>query len=170
MAYTKDIPLSGYLSDDLASIKLEHHRVMRRALQPWAGKRLMLMVGVFRRRRTEAQNRYMWGYVVPRVKGWMEDKDGRPYSKDAVYVFLRKLIGHEIQVEVIEGQEIIFMREKRFSQMTTVEFNKAIQRIQKHFAKKGLDIADPSEDNMLPDFLQVRIERTKKRHGEEDDE
>ncbi len=169
MASTKDIPLSGYLSDDLASIKLEHHRVMRRVLQLWAGKRLILTVGVFRRRRTEAQNRYMWGYLVPAVKGWMEDKDGRSYSKDAVYVYLRKLCGHEIVIEMIRGEEVITQKGKRFSQMTTVEFNKAVEHLQHHFGKKGLYLDDPTEDNMLPDFLQARIERTKQRHGEEDE-
>lgn len=152
MATTQTIEVTGFLAEDLQSIKLEHPAVMRRVFQPWAGKRLTLKVAKHTRRRTEQQNRYIHGPVVNTVRSWMIETEGEDYGHDYVYTFLRTLVGHRVEVKVMHGVEIVAITGKRFSRMTTVEFNKAIEEIKRHFAKKGLDIPEPRGENFWGDY------------------
>lgn len=169
MPNTKSIDVTGYLSEDRTSISLEHAVALRHVFRAWEGRRLLLSVEPFARRRSNQQNRYMWGVVVVCVRAWHLERDGHAPSKDGVYAMLRRLCGHELKIEVINGVEAISMTGKRFSQMTTVEFENAVTFIRKYYAELGCDIPEPREDNLLSDYVLDRIEKAKKRHGEDED-
>ena len=99
----------------------------------------------------------MWGCVIPTIRAWMKENTGECPSKEALYAFLRiVIVGHEVVIEEVDGISIPVVSGKRFSQMTTVEFAEATDKIIVHYAEKGLEIQapDPKSNNLLTDFTK----------------
>lgn len=152
MADTRVITVTGYLSEDMRTIELEHEGVMARLFQPWVGKRLNLDVSIFRRRRSDRQNRYVHGPVVNRVRIFEYERTGILLSHDATYAFLRNICGHKMHIDVIDGRDIITMTGKRFSQMTTVEFEEAMTTVRDYFEERGCHIEEPQGESLWTDY------------------
>lgn len=144
--------MTGFLSEDLRSIKLEHEGIMPRVFQPWGEKRLLLDISIFRRRRTDKQNRYIHGPVCTRVMLWHLDNTGEKLSHDEVYAYLRRICGHRMKITMVNGTEVITMTGKRFSQMNTVEFGEAIDTLKAYFDPQGCEIPEPRGDNLWTDY------------------
>lgn len=144
--------MTGELSEDFKSIKLEHGGIMRRLFQPWAGKKLLVNVTQFRRRRSDRQNRWIHGPCINRIRVWEGERTGETPSHDEVYTFLRTLCGCNLKIAKLYGQEVITMTGKRFSQMTTVEFSEAMETIMLFFGKKGCTIDPPKGESLWSDY------------------
>jgi len=108
------------------------------------------------RRRTDRQNRYVWGVIVPCVQSWMKETTGDIKTSDEIYYFLRSIVGSKLEIVYIAGNTVPVLSGKRFSQMSTVEFSDAVEKIYSHFAEKGLAIPPPTGENLLSDFVRVR--------------
>lgn len=164
MADTTGIEIGAELSADCSTIQLEHGRILRHVLQHWVGQRLIVSIRKFTKRRSDKQNRYMWGVMVTCVRAWMLEKDGHAPSKDAVYVWLRTLVGHELVTEELVWadpatgrkltKEIITQTGKRFSQMSTKEFAAAVDFLRDYFLPLGCDIPEPKGDNLYSDYIE----------------
>lgn len=93
-------------------------------------------------RRSEQQNRYLWGCVYPticaRLGGWEAD-DVHEYC-----------LGECFGWELLEGMGRRRMRPlKRSSKLSKMEFVDYIEFIQRHMAAKGIVIPDPDPEWML---------------------
>lgn len=147
------LTLTGKLSDNLKTIEISHAKIMRRVLSAISGKELEITVGVLRKRRSDAQNRYIWGVVVPVVRSFLKETQGEDYTKEEVYAWLRKLLGHDMEIREIAGEDVIVMTGKRFSKMNTKEFAEAIDLILKKMALQGCVIPEPNQHNFIHEFL-----------------
>ena len=142
-------------------LRLDQVTLFSRLMIKLFGYRLEIKVRPHRARRSDRQNRYMWGVVVVCIQAWNEetgeldvpifddegnpvlDDEGyqlcRPPTKEEVYTWLRIVVlGHRPQIVVIQDVEVITMTGKRFSQMTTKEFADAVDEIQKFMAQKDI--------------------------------
>lgn len=163
MADPKGIDVRGELSEDCKTVKLEHGGLMRHLLHRFAGKALVVTLRIHRKRRSDAQNRYMWGVMVTCTRSWMLEKDGYAPSREAVYTWLRHQLGDTPRVEYINAVdtdtgeikrvEVITMTGKRFSQMTTKEFAAAVDTLRDFLLPQGCDIPEPKGSNMYDDYL-----------------
>ena len=105
-------------------------------------------------KRSDAQNRYMWGVVVPTVRAFLLETEGVKYSPDEVYLWLRvKLLGQSPVIKVVSGIEVVMMEGKRFSEMNTKEFADATDTILKAMAEIGCVIPEPNQHNFLHEFI-----------------
>lgn len=137
-------------------LKLKHWRVLRRVLFGWMDKELETELKPMRYKRSLAQNRYMWGVIVPTVQAFIKETSGEVKSKDAVYAFINTcVLGYEVEVQTIFGREVLIMKGKRFSEMNTKEFADAVDKIIAHFDALGCYIQLPREktNNTLTDFI-----------------
>lgn len=151
----REFTVLGELNEDCSAILIHHYKPMARIIRILKGKTLEITFKVFRAIRSDRQNRYIWGVVVPTVRAWMLETNGTAPSKDGVYLWLRKsLLGDQLQVEEFLGEQLITMGGKRFSAMNTKEFADAIDTIVKEMALKGCVIPLPRENNLLSDFLR----------------
>lgn len=145
------------LDEDCSALQLTHFRMLRRALKKFVGKELILTINILKYKRSDAQNRYMWGVVVKYVKHWLKETKGETYTSNQVYTWLRiVLLAEEPVVTIIAGREIIEMTGKRFSAMSTAEFAIAVDTIREKMLAKGLDIPEPQKGkkhNMIHEFL-----------------
>jgi len=116
-------------------------RIRAFALQAYPGKRVKVTVEQYQRRRSDEQNKFLWGYVYPHILASVPDMAG--WTADDLHDFF--LIEH-FGYEVISGfgrQRIKPLR--RSSKLTTGEFADYVAHIQQFMAERGVYIEDPNE-------------------------
>lgn len=145
----------GELSPDGQSLVIANSALAKRLWKHMGGMQLEIVFKKFYRKRSLAQNRWIWGICVPQVMQFYIDTTGVKHSKEAMYAFLRtKVVGDEMWVEEVEGHDIIFLSGKRFSQMTTKEFSEAVEKIVAYYAERDLEIMlpKPKTNNLITDY------------------
>jgi hypothetical protein len=156
-----DLTITGKLSEDCRSILIDNAQGILRVLYTAKDVPLEINITKFHRQRTAAQNRYIWGLVIPTVRQWQIETSGECNSKDGLYAFFRiSIVGQEVVIDTVEGKDCPVIKGKHFSAMTTVEFNEAIDKIILHYAELGLEIPlpVPGSNNTLSDFVNIKDE------------
>lgn len=150
----REFEVIGTLTDDCRYIEISNYQPLKRIIRNLKGEQLLVKFKKFFETRSDKQNRYIWGVVVPTVMAWMRETTGEKPVKDDVYVWLRKsLLGHTLVVSEILGEEVVRLGGKRFSKMTTKEFAEAIEIIIDTMAQRGCIIPLPRRNNLLTDFI-----------------
>ena len=99
---------------------------------------LIVVVKERRKRRSEQQNRYLWGCVYPAIlkhlPGW---------DPEDIHEFC---LGSWSGWEIVEGLGKRRQRPvRRSSALSTVEFMEFVAHIQRTMAERGIDVPDPGE-------------------------
>lgn len=150
-----EITVTGNLSPSFR-LEIDSHKALARILKRFMGKQLEIHISEFKRQRSLAQNRWIWGLCVPTVKGWLKETQGEKYTKDEVYYYIQSVLGRKTIIKEIAGEEVIIMEGKRMSQMTTKEFSDAVEEIVQYFAERGLAIPlpKPGTNNLISDHIK----------------
>lgn len=152
-----DMTFTGKFSEDCKSIVIDYADSILRLLYPHKDTQLEITIKKFHRNRTVAQNSYIWGCVIPTIRAWMKERTGDCPTKEGLYAYLRiKVVGQEVIIEEINGVDVPVVSGKRFSQMTTVEFMVAIDKIILYYAEQELEIQlpDSKTNNKTTDFTK----------------
>ena len=154
---TDEITVIGILTADSQYIQVQNHLVYQRLLKKYQEKELEVTVKVLRYKRSDSQNRYMWGVIVKYVQAWLYETQGEKLHRDAVYTWLRtKLLNEQPKIVNIAGEDVITMTGKRFGAMNTKEFAEAVDTIRAEMLKRGCDIPEPggkNRHNFLHEFI-----------------
>jgi hypothetical protein len=103
------------------------------------GKRLKVTIDVAKKRRSDDQNRYLWGVVYPTILQSSEELGGWS-AEDLHEYFLGEIYGWD----TLAGFGRKRLRPiRRSSGMSTSEFNDFISQIQHRMAEQGVFIPDP---------------------------
>ena len=95
----KEYQVKGEFTEDMQFIKIDGWMALRKIFKDFVGKELLIKVSVLRRRRSDRQNRYIHGVVVPCVTAWFKETTGEVHSHDEVYTWLRvSLLGQKLKV------------------------------------------------------------------------
>lgn len=94
------------------------------------------------KKRSTEQNAYLHGVVLPSIRNFFLEK-GYDYSLEDIKDWLkaRGFFGHKEF-----GKELI---PKHTSELTTLEFMAAKEKIQQYFSKFGLIVPDPNQTEFL---------------------
>jgi len=152
-----DFTFTGKLAQDCRSILIDFTPSFARLLYPHVDTPLEINIKKFHKKRSVAQNAWMWGVCIPTIRAWMKENDGECPSKEAIYAFLRTaVVGQEVIVETVHGIDVFVIKGKRFSEMTTVEFSEAVEKIILHYAEMDLEIKlpIPKTNNYITDYLK----------------
>jgi hypothetical protein len=145
----------GMLTDDGRSVTFLHASMVKRLLHRWKGKPLEVTVRVLRRKRSDRQNRYMWGVIVPCITAFLMETTGIKHPPSTIYAWIRNtLLDEEPVITEVAGHEVIELRGKRFSEMTTKEFAEAVDTIREKMRERGCEIPEPTGNNLLTDFIK----------------
>jgi len=151
----EEIIVKGKLSDDFSTIVIENPYILSRVASFLKGQPLEITIKKFYKKRSAAQNRWLWGICIQDIKRWLYETKGEVHSPRAIYYYLQtRVLGYDIKSEFIEGKEILILDGKSFSEMTTVEFADAVEKIYLYFAERGLQIRLPKENtqNFITDY------------------
>lgn len=150
----REFVVVGELSEDCSSIQLTHYKALKRLIGHLKDTKLEVSFKKLRYKRSDAQNRFLWGVAYVTIAAWYYETQGEKVSKDVIHAHtLQYILGYRPVVETILGREVIVMEGKSTSKLNTVEFNDMKDKLQKYWAAKGCDIPDPRENNFITDFL-----------------
>lgn len=106
------------------------------------GKTLRVEAGEYRKRRSDDQNRYLWGCVYPTIlREGAESLAG--WTAEDLHEYL---LGEIYGWETISGFGRKRLRPiRRSSKLTTAEFAEYVAQIQQRMAEIGIYVPDPNE-------------------------
>jgi len=138
---SRSITIRGTISDE-GKIKLFN----RDALVKWAadnkGKDVLMEVEVRTSKRSNPQNRYMWGIVIPMIQAGLNDF-GNEFSKEETHDFLKAKFNNK-EIELTEGHYIDVPQST--TRLDTMGFMEYILKIQQFASEMlGLVIPDPNQ-------------------------
>lgn len=110
------------------------------------GKRVELSIRSETKQRTNQQNRWYWTEVVPKVFEFFTSKTEENLTKEDVHEWLKKNFAGSKEIKI--GKEE-FSRPKSTTELSTVEFNEMVNKIQQFFAQYGVVIHDPDQTQFL---------------------
>ena len=155
MSKKDEITVLARLSPDMNSLVISHADKLGRLFRPLKDDDLEVTVKKFYRQRSAAQNRWMWGVCIPSIQAWMKESGMAVPSKEGLYAYLRTaIVGHEMVIENIGGIDIPVLHGKRFSQMNTVEFSGAVEKIILFYAELGFQLPLPERENLTENFIK----------------
>jgi hypothetical protein len=156
MASDYEYTFSGKLTEDCKGLTIDFATTVIRLLYPIKEDILEINIKKFRKKRTDRQNRWIWGYAIITVQAFLKETTGSYPSKEALYTFFRvNIVGDEPVVENVHGVDVIVLKGKRFSQCTTVEFSERAEKIIRYYAEMGLELKfEEKSDNLITDFTK----------------
>jgi len=130
-------------------------RVGKEVKQAFEGKPIEVTFQRKRKRRSDQQNRYYWGVVIPLIVeafidlGHDELTLGNSESHEAIHAMLkRRFLPDGITLEDRQGN--VYELDPSTTKTTTVEFTEYIERTQVWAAEcLGINIPDPNEQLVL---------------------
>lgn len=105
--------------------------------------------------RSAAQNRYLWGVVYPVLQKQLLEITGEHFEPAELHTYnLQKIQGKKMEWKSIAGVEVLFIEDKKSSDMTVEEFSIMVENIIQYAATTwGIVIPPPIGDNSLDHLL-----------------
>lgn len=137
------------------SIKLRFGKVLKRVLENLIGKDLEVNFRLLKYRRSDAQNRWIWGVAYVTIAAWYKETQGETVSKEAIHAHtLQEILDYKIEVEEFMGKEVLVVKGKSTSQLNTKEFSDMVNKLVAYWAQYDCYIQLPEENNFLSDFVK----------------
>lgn len=108
------------------------------------GKQIVVKVAQYAKPRSNPQNRYYWGVVIPAITEMFVDA-GNYVDHQDVHEFLKLRVGKLAQVFVTKDGEVMKGLGST-AKMTTVKFEEYLTKVRAFAAEYGVQIAEPNEE------------------------
>lgn len=142
-------------TDEGLAIFLNFGKALQRVTGHLIGKKLEVSFKPLKYQRSQAQNRWLWGVAYVTIVAFLLETEGVKYTKDEIHAYtLKVLLGYHVESRIIQGQEVLYMKGKSTSQLSTAEFSDLVDLLQSHWAEFGCIIESPKGDNFISDFLK----------------
>lgn len=124
-----------------------NRNLLSKAIQTFEGSKITITLERFRKKRSNNQNRFYYGVVIPLVQDGLKEATGEVRGADSIhYNILLPLFAPTRDITNKDTGEI-FSERITSSEMTTTEFMTFIKEIQKWAAEfLGIDIPDPNSE------------------------
>lgn len=122
--------------------------IISKILKDFEGKKVEVTICNQRKHRSNEQNRYYWGCVVPIIKNTLREA-GNEFSTEQVHDLLKyKFLRTDLKVN--EGTGEVLERVKSSTELSTSEFMDFIASVQRWSSDFfGVTIPDPNEQLQL---------------------
>lgn len=127
-----------------------NRNLVLQAIQSFNGKEVVITFSKPKKSRSNNQNSYYWGVVLPLLQKGLLDATGELRSNDNIhYKILLPLFAPTNEIVNVDSGECINER-LTSSEMTTTQFCEYIMEVQKWGAEfLGIDIPSPNEENLI---------------------
>lgn len=136
------------------TIRPLHFAMYKRLFRNLMDKELLVTVQPLRRRRSDRQNRYYWGVMIPTIRAFHKESTGESITPDEVHAYnLCTVLGQKPVIKEIMGVEVVSFEQKRTSDMDTKDFTEFVDVLMHYWAERGCVIPVPRGENLLTDHL-----------------
>lgn len=126
-----------------ASIPMPVMQQVMRGLRVMDGKNVRITLEEVKRRRSDKQNRYYWGVIIPMVTEMFLDT-GNTLDGEQVHEFLKEHVG-ALKDVVSDPHGVIHSVVRSSTKLTTAEWEDYMERVRAWAADFGLIIPLPNE-------------------------
>ena len=113
-------------------------------LDKYKGKECLVEIRDNPKTRSLKQNAWYWSVAIPTIIAWQLEYEGIEYTNDEIhYYILKNIVKPETTVRAVMNEQIIIVKSKTTSQMSTKEFNVFKESLQLYFGERGIEIPDP---------------------------
>lgn len=127
---------------------LRNRNLIKDAIRAFENKEVVLSIQKVKKVRTEPQNAYYWGIIIPLVKDGLKNTMGEIYSKDEVHEFLKSRFNVIEKVNESTGEVMNFPKSTTANSTTEQEeYHEKIRIFA--FEWLGITIPLPNEDLTL---------------------
>jgi len=151
----KTLNLKGKLADDKKSVNFYNADIISETLNGKGGADVDITMTFGKIKRTDAQNRWLWGVVYPLVIYEIRNRTGEDVTAAELHTHnLQTIQGAKLEWKKVMGCDVLFIEEARSSKMDTEQFSDMVEKLVAWYAEnKQIFIPLPSGDNTLNDFL-----------------
>lgn len=112
------------------------------------GKEVKIEITRKRKTRSNPQNRYYWGCVIPIIQNGLFEAHGQAYSDDETHEFLKANFNANSTVNEKNGE--VYTLPQSTARLTTTEYEEYLERV-REFAREylGCEIPLPNEQTNL---------------------
>lgn len=143
------LELQGKISDD-GKLSVYNQQQLDAWRLKYAGSDIVLSVKLKRKKRSNPQNAYYWGVVVPMVTAGI-NQFGNDFEQEETHEFLKARFNAK-EIELIEGHYIEMPQST--ASLDTKEFMSYLEQIQQFASSMlGLYIANPNEQTTIDFYL-----------------
>lgn len=124
---------------------MRNRTTILKALKQYVNKDVLLTIQPLKRNRSNQQNRYYWGVIIPLVQSGLEDVTGEMRSKNEVHEFLKFNFNYKEIVNQSTGE--IYREPKTTTTNSTTDmevYHEEIRRFAHEFL--SVEIPLPNED------------------------
>ena len=124
--------------------------LIKKSILSFEGKTINITIERSRKKRSNSQNAYYWGVMLPIVQNGLYDATGETRDLNSIhYQILLPLFAPQREIVNKESGEVI-NEKMTSSEMTTTDFMEYINEVQKWSAEfLNVDIPDPNEELTL---------------------
>ncbi len=139
-----DLPCT--LTEDLSGVQFDNKEFTKRVLRKWKDDACVVKISKLSKKRSDAQNRWLWGVCYVTIAAWSLENFGEKYTLEEIHIYVcTHILELKYTVKEMFGEEVVVMEGTRTSKMATKEFMDAKEKIQQFYAPKGCVIPDPTK-------------------------
>jgi hypothetical protein len=117
--------------------------LLQEGYKMYEGKRIEITLRRYSDRRTNPQNRFYWGVLLPMIANYAREL-GEDVTKEEWHEYYVQKGYFGWEAKIINGEEVRLPR--RSPEALTIDFNEVFQRLQREWAQRGLYLPDPNEE------------------------
>lgn len=179
----KEYHIEGKIRHDCSGIDFTLPTGFYQYLDPLKDKDLVITLRRHLKKRSNGQNRFYWGVIIPYIKMWHFNNTGVKLEREWLHEYiLQSVMSYKPMmkslfegIEGLESETYIYViedvetgevrRPKRSSDMSTIEFTEMWEKIQSHFSKVDPDfnLPKPTKNNLLSDLIKMNNEINNRR-------
>ncbi len=127
-----------------------NRKLIRDAIETFNGATVTITIQKFRKSRSNPQNRFYWGCLIPIVQEGLREATGEVRDANSIHYNILLPMFAPIRDVVNKETGEVFGERITSSEMTTTEFMEFVNDIQKWGAEfLGVDIPDPNSEITL---------------------
>lgn len=155
MSFIKKYELIANISEEnVKQFDWEKPSFVERIFSKFKNKGLLITVQPLAKKRSDAQNRWLWGVCYVRIASWHLENFGDKLTPEEIHIYVcTRILGIKYVHKEMFGEEVLVMQGIRTSEMSTAEFMDAKEKIQRFYAEKGCNIPDPTPLSLISDYF-----------------
>ena len=151
----KTLSVKALVTPDCSGVTFKNPFITGPQLMGKAGQEVDVTLIFGKVPRSAAQNRYLWGVVYPVLQKQLLEITGEHFQPEELHTYnLQKIQGQKMEWKSIAGEEVLFIKDKKSSDMSVEEFCVMVDNIIQYASETwGIVIPPPVGDNSLDHLL-----------------